>query len=423
MINKFLAAFLSVAFLFCIDIYVYQALKVVFADSTLMLKKIIFGSYWCISIILMLGMTAFHLLSPEVLDFVTKRWIMTGIFVFSIAKIFGIIPLILDDLVRFGKWVAMKFSSPKAVEDVEKIVETSAETISRSEFLAHTSLAMVGIPLVLMTNGIFSGAYDYRIRKQKIVLPNLPKAFDGFRLVQISDVHSGSFFDKKAVMRGIEMINAEKPDVVCFTGDLVNNTSDEMREYAEIFSKIKAGMGVYSVTGNHDYGDYVRWDTESAKKKNFEDLKAAHKFMGWNLLLNEHAYLETNGEKIALLGVENWGEKRFAKYGDLQKTHQNAEADVKILLSHDPSHWDAQVVPQYKDIDISLAGHTHGFQFGIEIGNFKWSPVQYVYEQWAGLYTKGNQHLYVNRGFGFLGFPGRIGILPEITVLELVRKA
>ncbi len=371
----------------------------------------------------MLGMTAFHLLSPEVLDFVTKRWIMTGIFVFSIAKIFGIIPLILDDLVRFGKWVAMKFSSPKAVEDVEKIVETGAETISRSEFLAHTSLAMVGIPLVLMTNGIFSGAYDYRVRKQKIVLPNLPKAFDGFRLVQISDVHSGSFFDKKAVMRGIEMINAEKPDVVCFTGDLVNNVSEEMREYAEIFSKIKADMGVYAVTGNHDYGDYVRWDTEAAKKKNFEDLKAAHKFMGWNLLLNEHTYLETNGEKIALLGIENWGEKRFAKYGDLQKTHQNAEADVKILLSHDPSHWDAQVVPQYKDIDISLAGHTHGFQFGVEIGNFKWSPVQYVYEQWAGLYTKGNQHLYVNRGFGFLGFPGRIGILPEITVLELVRKA
>ena len=222
-------------------------------------------------------------------------------------------------------------------------------------------------------------------------------------------------------MRGIEMLNAEKPDLVCFTGDLVNNTADEMKDYAKIFSKIKADMGVYSVLGNHDYGDYVRWSSDADKMRNFEDLKKAHAYMGWNLLTNEHRYLETNGERIALLGVENWGKNRFAKYGNLDLTHKNSEADVKILMSHDPSHWDAQILPGYKDIDLTLSGHTHGFQCGIEIGNFKWSPVQYVYEQWAGLYEKNNQKLYVNRGFGFIGFPGRIGIFPEITVLELVK--
>lgn len=219
------------------------------------------------------------------------------------------------------------------------------------------------------------------------------------------------------------MLLREKPDVVFFTGDLVNNEASEMRDYQDIFAKVKAPLGVYSTLGNHDYGDYVMWASAEAKRKNLEDLKATHKLMGWNLLMNESRYLSQNGDKIAILGIENWSAKgRFPKYGSLAKAYENTdEASVKILLSHDPSHWRAEVLEQYEDIDLMLAGHTHGMQFGIEIGNFRWSPVQYFYEEWADLYTKANQYLYVNRGFGFIGYPGRIGILPEICIFELKR--
>jgi predicted MPP superfamily phosphohydrolase len=372
---------------------------------------------------MMAGFAIYQLAPPQMLDFNLKRWLMTAWFVVYSSKFFGMFPLLLDDIFRLFKWIKRKFERIQPVRENSDIQEKTAQQgITRSEFLSKASLLMVGTPLVLMSNGILSGAYDYRVRRHKVVLPNLPKAFHGFRLVQISDIHSGSFFDENAVMNGIEMLNAEKPHVVCFTGDLVNNTADEVKDYAKIFSKIKAEMGVYSVLGNHDYGDYVRWASPEDKARNFDDMKRAHKEMGWKLLLNEHRYLTADGEKIALLGTENWGKNRFAKYGNLKKTHENSEADVKILLSHDPSHWDAQILPGYKDIDLTLSGHTHGFQCGIEVGNFKWSPVQYVYEQWAGLYEKNGQQLYVNRGFGFIGFPGRIGILPEITVLELVKS-
>ena len=221
---------------------------------------------------------------------------------------------------------------------------------------------------------------------------------------------------------GVEMMMNEKPDLIFFTGDLVNNEASEVKEYLDVFNKLRAPRGVFSVTGNHDYGDYKSWASPEVKQQNFNDLIEAHRLLGFNLLKNSNQFIEEGGDKLAIIGIENWGAGRFSRYGKLDEAYKGTdEAAVKLLLSHDPSHWDAEVRKNYKDIDISFAGHTHGFQFGIELGNFKWSPSQYAYKQWAGLYTEGNQHLYVNRGFGYLGYPGRIGMPPELTIMELKR--
>jgi hypothetical protein len=267
----------------------------------------------------------------------------------------------------------------------------------------------------------FSNKYNYQLKKVPLSFSNLPQAFKGFKIVHISDVHSGSFQDKTAVKKGIDLINAQHPDLILFTGDLVNDRHDEMLEYMDIFSTLKAKYGVYSTLGNHDYGDYVAWPNAAAKTDNLEKLKNVHAKMGWRLLMNEHVAIEKNNDAFALLGIENWGAKgRFPKYGKMQEAYPGTEKYAfKILMSHDPSHWDAQVKTEYKDIDLMLAGHTHGMQFGLENPYFKWSPVQWMYKQWAGLYEEGNQKLYVNRGFGFIGYPGRVGILPEITLIEL----
>jgi predicted MPP superfamily phosphohydrolase len=242
------------------------------------------------------------------------------------------------------------------------------------------------------------------------------------KIVHISDVHSGSFTDKAAVEKGIQMIMAQKPDLILFTGDLVNDTADEMADYMDTFGRLQAPMGVYSTLGNHDYGDYFRWPDPQSKVDNLKKLKEIHGQLGWRLLMNEHVALEKDGQQIALLGIENWSAKgNFPKYGKMDKAYPGAEKfPFKILMSHDPSHWDGQVRTTYPDIDLMLSGHTHGMQFGVEIPGFKWSPVQFMYRQWAGLYENEGQKLYVNRGFGFIGYPGRVGILPEITVLELV---
>jgi predicted MPP superfamily phosphohydrolase len=251
---------------------------------------------------------------------------------------------------------------------------------------------------------------------------NLPKAFKGFKIVHISDIHSGSFNDKAAVQKGIDKILNEQPDVILFTGDLVNDRATEMTNYMDVFGQLKAKHGVFSSLGNHDYGDYVSWDSPEAKADNLNRLKQVHANLGWKLMMNEHAAIEKDGEAIAVLGIENWSAKgRFPKYGKLHEAYPGAEKyPFKILLSHDPSHWDAEVKTKYPDIDLMLSGHTHGMQFGLENPYFKWSPVQWMYKQWAGLYEDGKQKLYINRGFGFIGYPGRVGILPEITVIELV---
>ncbi len=242
------------------------------------------------------------------------------------------------------------------------------------------------------------------------------------KIVHISDIHIGSLQDKNAVEAGINKVLQQKPDLILFTGDLVNNKAAEMEGWTDLFSQFRAPLGVYSILGNHDYGDYVAWPSLEAKQNNLQQLKQIHAGMGWRLLMNEHVVLEKEGQKIALLGIENWGAKgRFPKYGRMQEAYPGTESiPFKILMSHDPSHWDAQVRTIYPDIDLMLSGHTHGMQFGMENPFFKWSPVQWMYKQWAGLYEEGGQKLYVNRGFGFIGYPGRVGILPEITLLELV---
>ncbi|MBS1775951.1 MAG: metallophosphoesterase [Bacteroidetes bacterium] len=335
---------------------------------------------------------------------------------FLVAKILVATIMLIDDLRRIILGLSLKFSEGL-------ILKTEARPgMNRSQFLKSLALFVGGISISGFVYGI-TNRYNYRVRKLAIRFDHLPPSFRGLRIVQISDIHSGSFDQRIAVAKGVEMALNLKPDIIFFTGDLVNNKADEIVPYLDIFSKLKAPLGVYSTLGNHDYGDYITWTSADAKNENLQTLKKHHAEMGWRLLMNEHVLIEKGNEKIAVIGIENWGAKAgFPKYGDMRKAYQGlSEADVpfKILLSHDPSHFDAQVVPQYPDIDLTLSGHTHGMQFGVEIPGLKWSPIQYVYSKWAGLYKVGKQHLYVNRGFGFLGYPGRIGILPEITLIEL----
>jgi predicted MPP superfamily phosphohydrolase len=295
----------------------------------------------------------------------------------------------------------------------------------RTKFVAGLALSIGVIPFFTLTYGMIRNRYRYKIFQETISIENLPENLQGLRIVQISDIHSGSFTAKEPIKLAIEMINAQKADLVFFTGDLVNNVANEMEHFTDIFDKIKAKYGVFSILGNHDYGDYVQWESPQAKAQNMENLKDIHRQMGWDLLLNENRLLPINGEEVAIIGVENYSENpRFSKYGDLVKAYKGAEnADLKLLLSHDPTHWDGQVLQRFTDIAITFSGHTHGMQFGLELGKFfKWSPAKYLFKQWAGLYRKGTQYLYVNRGFGFLGYPGRVGILPEITVIDLENK-
>ncbi len=287
-----------------------------------------------------------------------------------------------------------------------------------SYILISIGLIVAILPAFLLIMGMIFGPYRYKIRETVIYLPKLPDAFRDFKIIQISDIHSGSLYNVKAVNKGVDMILAQQADVIFFTGDLVNDHAEEMNPFLDTFSRIKAPMGVFSILGNHDYGDYTSWPTEKHKNENFERLKAIHGQIGWRLLLNEHLYLQKGNDKIALIGVENWG-MGFHKMGDLKKAYQDSQADVKLLLSHDPTHWDEEITKFFTDIDITFSGHTHGAQMGFEWGKYRWSPIQLRYKKWAGLYSLKNQYLYINRGFGFLGYPGRLGIWPEISVITL----
>lgn len=294
--------------------------------------------------------------------------------------------------------------------------------IARNTAWLNFSFAVSCATIAAFVYGIIFGKYAYRVIKHTLYFDDLPENFDGFTITQISDVHAGSFANPKAVQKGIDMINAQKSDLFVFTGDLVNNTSSEIAPYIGHFSQIKAPFGQFSILGNHDYGDYVKWPSELAKAENLQQLKVYHQKLGFRLLLDEHIELAKEGEKIILAGIENWG-LGFGERGDLGKALQNTStSDFKILLSHDPSHWEAQVKNHPSKIQLTLAGHTHGMQFGIEAFGIKWSPVKYRYKHWAGIKTENGRYLNVNRGFGFIGFSGRIGIWPEITVIELRKK-
>ncbi|OYX28363.1 MAG: phosphoesterase [Flavobacteriales bacterium 32-35-8] len=296
---------------------------------------------------------------------------------------------------------------------------------ARRQFISKIALGLAAIPFASVIYGIYKGRYNYKVLKYTLHFEDLPKAFDGYKITQISDIHSGSFDNADKVHYAINLINEQESDVILFTGDMVNNKAEEMHPYMDIFGELKAKDGKFSVLGNHDYGDYVSWESHEAKHKNLEDLKAIQKQLGFDLLLNESRYLERDGDKIALLGVENWGAGGFKKAGDLKNASAHIdEKDFKILMSHDPSHWEHEVIQDAYHYHLTLSGHTHGMQFGIEIpGWIKWSPSKWRYKYWAGIYKEMGQYINVNRGFGYLAFPGRVGIWPEITVIELKKGA
>lgn len=312
----------------------------------------------------------------------------------------------------------------RLISGVYHKIATSKESFhlpSRRRFVSQIALGFAAIPFASLLYGMYKGKYNFRVLKYALHFEDLPDAFDGFTITQISDIHSGSFDNKEKIEYAINLVNEQASDVVLFTGDMVNNKAEEMLPWKTLFSEITAKEGVFSVLGNHDYGDYVDWNSEEEKKQNLEHLKAIQKEMGFDLLLNESRFLERNGQRIALIGVENWGKGGFKKAGDLKKASQNIDAnDFKILMSHDPSHWEEVVLNDKYHYHLTLSGHTHGMQFGIEIpGWIKWSPVKWRYKYWAGIYKELGQFINVNRGFGYLGYPGRVGIWPEITVIEL----
>ena len=405
------------AIMLLLDFYVFQAVKIVSHHSSDRTKNIVYYSYWTLSIITLFAVLFF----PKILVLQTSKFFRNYVFAILVgilfAKIIACIFFLLDDLRRVVLFLMQKIFTLTGAQ----YISTDDNVITRSVFLSWLGLGLGSSLFGTLLYG-FSNKYNYQIKNVQLSFNNLPNAFKGFKIVHISDIHSGSFNDTKAVEHGVDMILKQNADLILFTGDLVNDRHTEILEYIPVFKKITSPNGVYSTLGNHDYGDYVKWSSETAKKENLEKLKDAHKNLGWRLLMNEHVILEKGEDKIALIGIENWGAKaRFPKYGKLDKAYAGAENyPFKILMSHDPSHWDAEVKPKYPSIDLMLSGHTHGMQFGVELPFFKFSPVQWVYKQWAGLYEEGNQKLYVNRGFGFIGYPGRVGILPEITVIELV---
>ncbi len=397
-----------------VEYYALVSIRTSIKDVKPLYKNLIMGSY----ILLTVAWVAVFFSFAHFRNSATAKPIMNFGMVFFMAffvfKVTMASFMLIDDVRRVILYIYGLFSG------VQSAVDKGAKVITRSAFLRQIGLILGGTLFGSFFYGM-TNRHKYKVKKESLNFSNLPQAFDGLKVVQISDIHSGSFTNKAGVQRGIDMINELQPDLVLFTGDLVNSKSDEMLGYINIFKQISATIGVYSIFGNHDYGDYHQWKTPEEKVANLEELKQIHKALGWNLLLDENVMIERAGEVINIIGVENISAS-FQSYGSLANAYQGAEsAPFKILMSHDPSHWDKEVIKDFNDIDLTLSGHTHGFQFGIDIPWIKWSPAKFIYKQWAGLYQKENQYIYVNRGFGFLGYPGRVGILPEITLLELNR--
>jgi uncharacterized protein len=401
---------LFAALLLAFDFYAFQAVRTLTQGWQPLLRNIAYGIHWLVPLAFLAWLSAS---AAELTDDWSKpaqTLIRTFFFIAYISKLLVVGVLLVDDLRRAGAFLYHKTSGSAAFDP------------SRNRFLAQLGLALGAVPFFSLLYGIVRNPYRYRLFRERVKLPNLPAALEGLKIVQISDIHTGSFLHKEPVENAVKLVNEQKPDLVFFTGDLVNNRAEEAQPFVEIFEKVRAKYGVYSVLGNHDYGDYVDWEREEDKQANLELLKNTHRRLGWELLLNEHRKLDINGEEVAVIGVENYSaHPRFPKYGDLKAAQQGTERSaLQLLLSHDPSHWEEEIVREFQNIALTFSGHTHGMQFGVEIpGWFKWSPIKYVYKQWAGLYKRGQQYLYVNRGLGYLGYPGRVGILPEVTLIEL----
>ena len=396
-------------FLLVIEIYAFQAVKTLIKIRWMLL------AYSAVSLLLLIFILySFTQFDRSVGQTKQTMFTMGLLLIVYVPKIVVMIVLLGEDVFRL------------AAGSINYFIDNSNKADflpSRRKFVSQIGLGLASIPFLSLIYGIFEGKYNFKVIKQAVYFPDLPDAFDGFTITQISDVHSGSFDNPEKISYAIDLVNEQNSDLILFTGDIVNTHAKEMHPWIETFNKIKKHeYGKYSVLGNHDYGEYVTWPSQAAKDENFEEIKKLYGQIGFQLLLNEHTFIEKGGDKIALVGVENWG-KNFKQAGDLKKASQNlGKEDFKILMSHDPSHWNEVIQHDDKHFQLTLSGHTHGMQFGIEIpGFFKWSLAQYVYKQWAGLYENLGRYVYVNRGFGFHAYPGRVGIMPEITVIQLIK--
>ena len=403
--------FLLLSVIILIETYVYFGLNSTLSGVSSVVFK---AAYWLGLTITVVTLFMMFYYFPVLKG--KSNWLTNNIIGLMMGFITGKMVLL---LVLFGEDV---FRGTKYL--IETIFnQTTNEPVSldsRRKFVAQIGIGLAALPFISLIYGVIKGRYDFRVHKITLKSKDIPKAFDGFKIAQFSDLHSGSFEDESGITKGMNLLQAQNPDMILFTGDLVNNHAHEIEPYISIFSNVKAPYGKFSVMGNHDYGKYVYWNSEKEEKDNVRQIRNHHHAMGFDLLENSNRLIEKDGETIRLLGVENWGNPPFPQYGDLNKAIENTEEnEFTILMSHDPDHWEEKTLKHKKKIHLTLAGHTHGSQFGIEIPGFKWSPVQYKYKRWAGLYEKMDQFLYVNRGFGFLGYPGRVGIWPEITIIEL----
>lgn len=397
---------LCALFLF-IEFYSYQAFR------TLIKLRWVLISYQVISLLLLLFIVySFTQFDRSVGQTKQTMFTMGLMLLVYVPKILLTLVMFGEDIFRIGASLLNYFMYNAPRKEMMP---------DRRKFVSQIALGLAAVPFLSLIYGIFEGKYNYKVFKQTVYFPDLPDAFDGFRITQISDVHSGSFDNPEKINYAIDLINEQEADMILFTGDIVNTHAKEMHPWLDTFNRIKEyKYGKFSILGNHDYGEYVTWPSEKQKDENFQEIKSLYGKIGFKLMLNEHTYIQKGNDKIALIGVENWG-VNFKKAGDLNKASQHVdEDDFKVLMSHDPSHWEAEIKEHPKKFHLTLSGHTHGMQFGIEIpGYFKWSLAQYIYKQWAGLYESAGRYVYVNRGFGFHAYPGRVGIMPEITVIEL----
>lgn len=391
-----------------VDIYAFQAFKTIF-------RREAFHYLYLIISLVVLAILIYQLSTMDPTKGFTRPVMFAiGFFlVLFVPKLITVAFMLLEDLLR----VLL------ALYDRIAGHERTITLRSRRKFISGLALGLAAIPFISLLYGMYRGRYRFRVLSYDLYFDDLPEAFDGYKITQVSDIHSGSFDNHEKIAYAVDLVNKQQGDVILFTGDLVNNRVEEMYNWQELFSQFTAVDGVYSVLGNHDYGDYVQWPNAEKKVQNLERLKSLQQNMGWQLLLNEHRFLERNGERIALVGVENWG-AGFKQKGDLNAAAQGlSKEDFKVVMSHDPSHWAEKIKTDPRHFQLTLSGHTHGMQFGIEIpGFFRWSPVQYRYENWAGIYDHNKRIINVNRGFGFLAYPGRVGIWPEITSIRLRKR-